>query len=250
MSERLGRFGLLAALLGLWELAPRAGIVESPFLPPLSQVLRTGARLSASGQLPGHLGASLSRSFLGLALAILLAVPVGLALGRHRALARPLEPLLEVLRNTAPLALLPLFILVLGIGELSKVTMVLYSCTWPILLNTITGVTTVDPLLIKSARAMGLSSPALFRKVILPASLPTIFAGIRLAAAYSLLVLIAAEMVGAKAGLGYLIVYAQYNFQIPEMYVGILTSTAVGLTLNGLFRRLERRLTAWKVQSE
>src|SRR6202000_1098614 len=120
-------------------------------------------------------------------------------------------------------------ILLLGIGELSKVTMVIYSCAWPLLLNTIAAVKQVDPLLIKSARTMGASPQQLFRKVILPAALPTIFVGIRLASASAMLVLVASEMVGAKAGLGYLIIYSQYNFQIPHMYVGILTTTVLGL---------------------
>jgi NitT/TauT family transport system permease protein len=173
-------------------------------------------------------------------------VPLGLVLGRHRRLARVLDPLLETLRNTAALALLPLFILLLGIGETSKISIVVYTCSWPILLNTISAVRDVDPLLIKSARTLGLSRLDLFRKVIVPASLPAIFTGIRLAGAASLLVLIAAEMVGAKAGLGYLIIYAQYNFQIPEMYVGILTTTLLGLLFNQVLRRLERRLTSWK----
>jgi NitT/TauT family transport system permease protein len=114
------------------------------------------------------------------------------------------------------------------------------------LLNTISGVRTVDPLLVKSARTMGLGSYDLLRKVVLPASLPTVFAGIRLAGAYSLLVLVAAEMVGAKAGLGYLIIYSQYNFQIPHMYVGIVTITCIGLLFTQVLQRLERRFTAWK----
>src|SRR5690606_38227794 len=116
-----------------------------------------------------------------------------------------INPLLEIFRNTAALALLPVFILFLGIGEASKIGLIIYACVWPILLNTISGVRNVDPLLIKSARTMGLSSIKLFRKVILPAAVPTIFVGVRLAGGFSVLMLVAAEMVGAKAGLGYLI---------------------------------------------
>jgi len=93
---------------------------------------------------------------------------------------------------------------------------------------------------------MGLGPSALFRKVVLPASVPTIFTGIRLAAAISLLVLIAAEMVGARAGLGYMINAAQFNFQIPEMYAGIITLSALGLLLNVALRRIELRLSRWK----
>jgi NitT/TauT family transport system permease protein len=247
LGRFFGRFGAIIAVAALWETAPRLGLVEPAFLPPFSQVLKTGWELIKNGQLINHVAASLSRSLAGFAIAVSYAVPLGLAVGWFRRLADTLSPLLEMLRNTAPLALLPVFLLLLGIGESSKVALVTYSCTWPILLNTINGVRSVDPLLIKSAKTMGLSSYELLRKVVLPASVPTIFVGIRLAGAYSLLVLVAAEMVGAKAGLGYLIIYSQYNFQIPHMYVGILTTTALGVTFTQLLMALERRFTPWRV---
>lgn len=236
----------IATFLIIWEVAPRQGLVERAFLPPLTEVLRTGVELIKNGQLINHVQASLSRSLAGFALAILYAVPLGLAIGWYRPFASVVSPLLEAMRNTAALALLPVFILLLGIGEASKIALVVYSCSFPILLNTIAGVRNVDPLLIKSARTMGLSSLQLFRKVILPAAVPTVFVGIRLAGAYSLLVLVAAEMIGAKAGLGYLIIYAQYNFQIPNMYVGILSLTVIGLCFNQGLQQLEKHFTRWK----
>ena len=150
-------------------------------------------------------------------------------------------------RNTAALALLPVFVLILGIGEESKIALVIYACTFPILLNTISGVRTVDPLLIKSAASLGFSSIRLFQKVVLPAAVPTIFTGIRMAAASSILVLIAAEMVGAKAGLGYLITASQLNFQIPNMYAGIVAISLLGLTINAILVLIERRLSRWRV---
>ena len=250
LSSTLHRTGAIIAFLSFWEVAPRLGLVEAAFLPPLSTVLAAGWELLANGQLGSHVQASLQRSLIGFTLAICHAVPLGLAIGWYRRFASVVNPLLEALRNTAALALLPVFILVLGIGESSKVALVIYSCSWPILLNTITAVRNVDPLLIKSARTMGLSPFQLFRKVILPASIPTIFVGVRLAGAYSLLVLVAAEMVGAKAGLGYLIIYAQYNFQIPQMYVGILSITVLGLLFNQGLQLVERRFTAWKAPAE
>jgi NitT/TauT family transport system permease protein len=246
----VGRFcsrtGAILAFIALWETAPRLGLVERAFLPPFTEVLRTAWLLLRNGQLESHIFASLTRSLTGFSVAILYAVPLGLAIGWFKRFADVLNPLLETFRNTAPLALLPVFLLLLGIGESSKIALVIYSCSWPILLNTISGVRNVDPLLIKSAKTMGLSSYELLRKVVLPASVPTIFVGIRLAGAYSLLVLVAAEMVGAKAGLGYLIIYSQYNFQIPHMYVGILTTTVIGLTFTQLLMWVERRFTSWK----
>jgi NitT/TauT family transport system permease protein len=240
------RIAAIAVLVAIWEIFPRLGVVERTFLPPLSEVIEAWWRLLLSGDLGEHIRASLSRSLTGFVLAILLSIPLGLLVGWYTRLAEILGPVLEIFRNTAALALLPVFVLILGIGETSKVALVIYSCSWPILLNTISGVKNVDPLLIKSAKSMGLSSLKLFQKVILPASVPTIFTGVRLAGAYSILVLVAAEMVGAKAGLGYLINYAQYNFQVPEMYAGIITISVLGLAFNQLLVTLERRFTAWK----
>ncbi|MGK5675582.1 ABC transporter permease [Micromonospora sp. URMC 106] len=243
----LHRTAALALLAALWELAPRAGLVDRVFLPPLSEVLVGWTELLRTGQLAEHVGASLTRSLTGLGLAVLTAVPLGLLIGWYRPLADLLSPLLEVFRNTAALALLPVFVLILGLGETSKIALVLYACSWPILLNTIAGVKGVDPLLVRSARSMGLNHLRLFQKVILPAAVPTIFTGVRLAGAYSILVLVAAEMVGAKAGLGYLINYAQYNFAIPDMYSGIITISAIGLLVNQLLVALERRFSTWRV---
>jgi NitT/TauT family transport system permease protein len=237
---------VIALFCAVWETLPRLGLVDRVFLPPLSDVVITASQLLRSGTLQEHLLASLSRSCSGLALAIAAAVPAGLVIGWDRRIADLFNPLLELFRNTAPLALLPVFTLILGIGEISKIAMVLYASTWPILLSTINGVRTVDPLLVKAGRSMGLGSARLFAKVILPASVPTIFTGIRLAAAHSVLVLIAAEMVGAKAGLGYFVNAAEFNFQIPEMYAGIVALALLGLVVNLVLVHVESRLSAWR----
>lgn len=242
----LARSAAILVLLAVWELLPRLHLVEPAFLPPLSEVLATGYQLILSGELFSHVGASLTRSLTGFALAIISGVPLGLLMGWYKGFERSVSPLLEALRNTASLALLPVFILLLGIGEASKISLIVYACSWPILLNTLSGVRNVDPLLIKFGRTMGLSPLRLFRKVILPAAVPTIFVGIRLAGATSLVVLVAAEMIGAKAGLGYLIIYSQYNFQIPHMYLGIITITGIGLLFNELLQQVEARFTSWK----
>lgn len=245
LSRAFQRSIAIALFLLLWETVPRLGWLDTTFLPPFSEVFATLVELVRSGDMLANLRASLSRSLSGLSLAVLLAVPLGLLIGWYQRLGDILSPLLEIFRNTAALALLPVFILILGLGEVSKITMVLYACVWPILLNTISAVRHVDPLLVKSARSMGLGPGALFRKVVLPASLPTIFTGIRLAGASSLLVLIACEMAGAQEGLGHLVSVSQFNFQIPSMYAGIITLSLVGLLVNGLLQRLEHRLTRW-----
>ncbi|MGB5111992.1 MAG: ABC transporter permease [Mycobacterium sp.] len=240
---------VLALLIAFWEIAPRVGIVDKTFLPRFSDVINALVDLATSGQLTEHISASVGRALKGFVVAVVVAVPLGIVIGWYRPVAQLINPFLELFRNTAALALLPVFILILGIGETSKVALVIYACIFPILLNTISGVRTVDPLLIKSARSLGLSSFRLFQKVILPAALPTIFTGIRLSAAASILVLVAAEMVGAQSGLGYLIMASQLNFQIPQMYAGILTIALVGLIFNFVLVLIERRFSRWRTPS-
>lgn len=241
------RSAAILALLAVWEAAPRLALVDSTFLPPVSEVAAAWWELAGNGQLAEHTQASLIRSFGGFGIAVVVAVPLGLLIGWYRPVAVLLGPLLEVFRNTAALALLPVFVLLLGIGETSKVSIVVYACVWPILLNTISAVGNADPTLVRLARSMDLSTPRLFQKVILPASVPAIFTGIRLAGAVSILVLVAAEMIGAKAGLGYLINASQFNFAIPEMYAGIVTISAIGVAFNQLLVSVERRLSLWRV---
>ncbi|MFJ8013251.1 ABC transporter permease [Streptomyces sp. NPDC096339] len=241
------RSAAVLALLAVWELAPRFGLVDATFLPPFSIVAQAWWDLLGNGQLAEHTSASLTRSFGGFGIAVAVAVPLGLLIGWYRPVAALLGPLLELFRNTAALALLPVFVLLLGIGETSKISIVVYACVWPILLNTISAVGNADPTLVRLARSMDLSTPRLFQKVILPASVPVIFTGIRLAGAVSILVLVAAEMIGAKAGLGYLINASQFNFAIPQMYAGIITISAIGVAFNQLLVSVERRLSLWRV---
>jgi len=237
---------VIILFLLLWELFSRLNLVDRLFLPPFTDVVRAWWGIVVSGELQYHFESSIFRSIFGFSIALLTAIPLGLLVGWYPAARDFLQPFLELFRNTAALALLPVFILILGIGEMSKVAIVTFACFWPVLLNTITAVRDVDPLLIKSARSMNLDSYKLFYKVILPASIPTIFTGIRMAGTSAILVLIAAEMVGAKAGLGYYITYTQYNFLIPEMYAGIATISILGLGINYGLVSIERRLSRWK----
>ncbi|RNM16619.1 ABC transporter permease [Nocardioides pocheonensis] len=236
----------IVLLAAIWEIAPRVGLVNDYFVPPLSQVAQAWWDLARSGELLRHLEASVVRSATGFGLALALAIPLGAAVAWYRPVREVLTPPLELFRNTAALALLPVFVLILGIGETSKIAIVTYACFFPVLLNTISGVGNVDPQLLRSARVLGLSPVATFRKVVFPAALPTIFTGIRIAGAAAVLVLIAAEMIGATAGLGYFINYAQNNFLIAPMYAAILTTSALGLAVNYGLVALERRLSRWR----
>lgn len=244
---KVGRAVLGVVILGLiWEIVPRLGLVNSYFLPPLHTVLGAWWDLAKNGELERNLWASLLRSGIGFGLAVLIAIPTGVAIAWYRPVREVLIPPLEVFRNTAALALLPVFTLILGIGETSKIAIITYACFFPVLLSTITGVATVDPQLLRSAKVLGLSPAATFRKVVFPAAVPTIFTGIRISGAAAILVLIAAELIGATAGLGFLINYSSMNFLIPQMYAAILTTTLLGLAVSYGLVLLERRFSRWR----
>ena len=236
----------IVIFLALWESLPRLGIVSDAYLSPPSAVVASIAQLVDTGQLWKHLAASLQRSLWGLLLASFFGVVLGLLIGSSKRLATIVDPVLQLFRQTSAFALFPVFILFLGIGELSKVAIIFWASFWPVLLSTVSGVKQVDRLLVNSALSMGASQRFIFFKVVLPASLPSIFTGVRLAGAYSITALVAAEMIGAHSGLGFLTLNSQETFQIPTMYAGILLLAMLGLLLNYLLALLERRLLRWR----
>lgn len=237
----------LIAFALLWELLPRLGIVNSAYLSPPSQVVAAIARLTESGEVWTHLGASALRSISGLLIAIAGGIVCGFALGWFRRVERIVDPVFQLLRQVSAFALFPVFMLFLGIGESSKIAIVVWAAFWPVLLNTIAGVKQVERMLIDCARVMGASQAFIATKVVLPAALPQILTGIRLAGAYSITALVAAEMIGARSGLGFYTLNSQETFQIPDMYAGIVLLALFGLLINHSLSLLERRLLRWRV---
>jgi NitT/TauT family transport system permease protein len=245
-ATSLAGLPLLLLLVALWEVAPRLGWMSPIFFPPFSRVMAALGDMIASGEMGRHVGISFQRAGLGFVLATIVAVPLGLLMGRYAAFERATDLLVQTLRNTSQFALLPVFVLLLGIGEASKVAITFYAAVFFILVNTIVGVRSVDPLLLKAARSMGTSDWDLFRKVILPSSVPSIVAGMRLGVKASLFSVIAAEMLAARSGIGFLIQNSQLMLNAADMYAGILMLTAVGLLLNYLLVWIERRATHWR----
>lgn len=236
----------ITIFLLVWELASRTGLADPIFLPPFSKVFIEFINLLISGELFKHLAISFQRSILGFSLGLVISVPLGLIIGWFKGFERFSDPLLQTFRQTSTLALFPVFILLFGIGEVSKIAIIFWGVQWAILLNTIAGVKNVDPLLIKSARSMGTSSFKIFIKVIIPASVPSIFTGVRLSATTSVLILVAAEMMGANSGLGFLIYDAEVKYQIPKMYAAIISMSMLGLIMNYSLVAIEKRVTRWK----
>ncbi len=230
----------------LWELLPASGVISKAYFAPPSEVFEALIRLIASGELWIHTSISLQRAITGFGLAAMIMIPLGFLMGWYKGFEEIADGLLQTLRQTSSLSLFPVFILFLGIGEISKIAVIFWGAQWPILLNTISGVKSVDPLLIKSARSMGSSAISLFRKVVIPSSLPSIITGLRLSATHSIIVLVAAEMIGAKSGLGYSVINWEYNFMIPEMYAAIVMLALLGLITNYSLVWLEKTTTKWK----
>jgi NitT/TauT family transport system permease protein len=231
----------------LWELLPRFGIVSTAYLSPPSQVAVAIVRLFDSGDVWKHLAASAIRSLSGLLLAVIGGVVCGFTLGWFRRAERIIDPLYQLLRQVSAFALFPVFMLFLGIGESSKIAIIVWAAFWPVLLNTISGVEQVERVFIDCARSMGASQGFVFAKVVLPAALPEILTGIRLAGAYSITALVAAEMIGARSGLGFYTLNSQETFQIPDMYAGIVLLAIFGLLINKSLSMLERHVLRWRV---
>ncbi|HWR56471.1 MAG TPA: ABC transporter permease [Negativicutes bacterium] len=237
----------LGAFFLAWEVLPRMGVVDGQFIPPLSKVLGEIWQLGADGALFIHMAASLQRTIIGLVGAVFLAVPAGFLLGGvFPALSRQLRPLFRVCGQINAFALFPVFILFFGIGEFAKVAIIFWSTVWPVLFTTIIGVREIDPLYIKSARSFGADKLTIFRKVVLPGAAPVIFTGIRTGATHAFLMLIAAEMIGAKAGLGWLVHNSEMNALMPRLFAAMITIALLGMSMNYLLFMLEETFVTWK----
>ncbi|TIT18308.1 MAG: ABC transporter permease [Mesorhizobium sp.] len=241
----LSRYGVLIAFLAIWQVSSSAGWVNTAVLPPIDTIVAALWKGLAGGTLLGDIAISLQRAGLAFAAAVLVAIPLGLFMGQVRAVETALDPILQVFRQTSALALYPVFILLLGLGEASKVFVIFWATLFPLLLNTIGGVKQVDPKLLEMARVYGARQLTVFRRVVLPGAVPSIFVGLRLSATTALLLLIASEMIGANKGIGFQVMNAQYNFQIPLMFAAIVILAGLGLIANQALVSLQRRLCRW-----
>jgi NitT/TauT family transport system permease protein len=246
LADLLSRSAGLLFFIALWEAAPRLGWVRAAYLAPPSRVFHALWLLALRGELARHFSISLQRVFMGLLLSAVVGVVLGLFIGYFRRIDRVLNLLFQAFRQMSAFALFPVFILLFGLGELSKTIIIFWASLWPVLLNTSSGVKNVDPVLIRSAKSMGASKPFIFLKIILPAVAPEVFTGIRLGGSYCVMAVVAAEMIGATSGLGYLVLYSEETFNVPEMYGGIVGLAILGIGLNWLLHSTERFFTSWK----
>jgi ABC-type nitrate/sulfonate/bicarbonate transport system permease component len=244
-ESRWTGFAFLVGLALLWEAAGRGGWVHKVLFPPFSAILATLFELVVSGEIVSHLAASLWRAALGYALAAALAIALGIAMGYWRRAYEAGEILIEFLRAIPPPAVIPVAMVFLGIGDAMKVFIILFTCSFPILVNTIDGVRGVDPVLIRTARTFGLPGYRIVWKVILPAAAPLIMTGLRIATAIALILVVISEMIGATSGIGYFILGSQRTLHVTRMYAGMLALALVGYAINRLFLAVDARVMAW-----
>lgn len=239
----INKYILVMIFLLIWELVARLKIFSPVFLPSFSKVILTIIKMENSGELFGNIGISLFRAMTGFIIAIIIGIPIGLLLGGwfHK-LKLALDLLLEICSQINPFLIFHVIVLFLGIGEVSKISIIVWTCLWPIVFSTIGGIRSANPQIIKMGRTFGLGPVKIFFKIIVPISIPSIFVGIRLSAGYSLLMLIAAEMMGSRSGLGYLINNYQENFQITKMYATVLIIAALALLVDLSIEVVEKKL--------
>lgn len=236
----------IVAVLIAWELVCRSGWVPEVFLPAPTAIARVGLEMLQSGELAVNLKASLIRITAGFVFGGVLGISLGLLLGFSKLAEAAGNPVIHALYPIPKLALLPLIILWLGIGEISKITIIGLGVFFPVVINTYSGVKNVDPLLIKVAVSFNATRSSIIRKVILPGALPVIFAGLKLAAGTALLLLVAAEMIAAKEGIGSMILHYGDLMLTTKLMVGIMTLSLLGLVYNRLLDVLERWLIKWQ----
>jgi ABC-type nitrate/sulfonate/bicarbonate transport system permease component len=237
--------GFIVFLLALWELAAASGTVPSMSFPRMSAVLATWWEIIISGELFGELLPSILRMFAGYFIGIAVGVALGLLMGYFRFFYSLLEPVTEMLRPIPSPAYLPIVILFLGIDDEMKVFMIAFASLFPVLLNTYSGVRSVDPIQLQTARTFGVAGWKLLWRVVLPSASPFIFTGMRVSLAVALIVMVISEMVAASSGIGYFILSAERGFKIREMFAGVLTLAVVGYILNRVFVAIENKVLGW-----
>ena len=236
----------ILCLLAIWELICQSGVVSSLFLPAPTAIISALLQMIADGEIGVSLAASLYRILAGFFIGSLVGLAVGLVTGTSALMDKIGTPIVNAIYPIPKIALLPLFILWLGIGELSKVTIIALGVFFPVAMNTYSGVKNVDTLLLKVAASFNASWWMTMKSVVLPNALPMIFAGLRLAAGTSLLLLVAAEMIAAQVGIGALILHYGDLMITDRLMAGVIVLSLLGLVFNLILQFLERKAIPWK----
>ena len=244
-ARSLGVLGIITFFLA-WEIASQTRILNPFYFPPFSQIILKGVELFANGTIWEHMAFSLTNFSVGFATATIAGVAFGIPMGWYKRISETLDPLLSGIYATPLIALLPLIIMLFGLGAVSKIIMTFLAAVFPVLINTMTGIANTDHHLIRMSRSFGASDSTIFVKVSVPGSLPYIVSGMRVALGRALVYIVVAEQYGAAMGLGYLSSVAAQRFQIATMFVPIVIIACLGTALTELLKAVERRLETWK----
>lgn len=235
--------GLPVALVAAWWIASTGSV--DPYRPPLPAIVTALRHEWLGHRLLDDVAPSLARLAVGYAVALVVGVALGVLVGSSRTLRGLLEPVLEFLRAIPPPVLVPVLILLFGLGDTMKVLVIVSGCVWPVLLNTVEGVRAVDEVLADTCRSYRIRGGYRLRHLVLRAASPQIVTGARQALSIGIILMVISEMFAATSGLGFTVVQFQRSFAIPEMWSGVIVLGLTGVVLSGLFALAERRLLAW-----
>ena len=233
-------------ILALWEFLSRTALIDPRFFPPPTSIIRTFWELAASGVLFVHVGVSLTRILGGFLLGTIPGIILGLLMGMYRPLKAFFSPMLMALMPIPTLALMPLILIVFGIGELSKWVTIAGSVFFPVVINTAAGVANIDRAYLDVAKNYGANFRQFFLRIALPGAMPVMLEGVQMGQAIALLTIVAAEMIGANQGIGYLIWSSYKVFNFNPMYVGLILIAFFGFAFSLLLRWLGTKLVPWQ----
>jgi len=236
----------LIALVALWQLGDSLGVIHTMFLPAPVTIAAALYHLTISGELWRHLSASLARLAIGWTLGTICGIAVGLAVGLWSVARSPGMAVVSALFPIPKIALVPLFIIWFGIGEGSKIVTLAFGVFFPTVIATVGCVDNVPRGLIRMGQSFGLSHAAIIRKIVLPAALPAILSGFRVTASIAIVLLVAAEMIGADRGIGAFVLQAGNLYDTDNLMAGIVVLSLLGLVVSGVIGWLERLLLAWR----
>ncbi|HBC93121.1 MAG TPA: ABC transporter permease [Pelotomaculum sp.] len=238
---------LPVAILVIWQLLSQAGLIKPLILPPPTKVAGAFWELLSSGQLPKHIWISILRVSEGFGLAALVGIVMGIGIGLSRTLDRLTDLVIQVLRPIPPIAWIPLAILWFGIDELSKIYIIFLGAFFPVFVNVIEGIRNTDQRFIEVARILEVPRWKLIRQVVIPGVLPYIMTGLRVSLGVAWMCVVAAELIAANQGVGYLINDARQLSQTDVVLVGMITIGVTGKVMDSMLKRLENRLVGWKI---
>jgi len=234
------------ALIAAWEIAARLGWIDTRFFPAPSAIAVRFWLLTRSGELPSNVWVSLERLFWGILLGGLPALLLGIVMGLYRPIRAAIDPLIAATYPVPKSAILPLILLIFGLGEASKIVMVALGMFYPVIINSMSGVMQIPSIYLDVGKNFGAGRWQMLRTIALPGALPSIMAGVKLGVGMGLILIAIAEMVGAQSGLGFMIWNAWQILIVETMYVGLLVIAVLGFVFSLILNEIERWLLPWK----